>query len=162
MRITKKYAGAACIGKQVFQLSDAYYECFQENERELQRLENLFLLRINGKGLLGKRTGTAEAPTPHQSIYETTNFDQTPSNALQLKRVQKKKTPVKGNKSTADKARKDYHNNYIHGHGMVGDPNYSMNYGYMNGMNGELNMQGMVMVIFMQLLHFNSMFLYCR
>ena len=76
MRITKKYAGASCIGKQVFQLCDNYYECFQENERELQRLENLFLIRINGKGggLSGKR-GTGEAPVPHQSIYETATPD---------------------------------------------------------------------------------------
>lgn len=140
MRITKKYAGASCIGKQVFQLSESYYDCFQENERELQRLENLFLVRINGKGLMGKRagTGSTEPPTPHQSIYETTNFDQTPtSNALQLKRIQaKKKTPMKGSsaKSPGEKARRQQeYANY-----MNGDPNYaSGNYGY-HGMSGDL------------------------
>jgi hypothetical protein len=77
MRITKKYAGASCIGKQVFQLADNYYEAFQENERELQRLETLFLARINGKGsgLSGKRSGSSEALSSHPSIYETTNPD---------------------------------------------------------------------------------------
>jgi len=77
MRITKKYAGASCIGKQVFQLCDNYYECFQENERELQRLESLFLVRINGKGGgLSSKRGTADIPpVPHQSIYETSNLD---------------------------------------------------------------------------------------
>eukprot|EP00598_Pedospumella_elongata_P011658 CAMPEP_0185011890 /NCGR_PEP_ID=MMETSP1098-20130426/98024_1 /TAXON_ID=89044 /ORGANISM="Spumella elongata, Strain CCAP 955/1" /LENGTH=694 /DNA_ID=CAMNT_0027540937 /DNA_START=216 /DNA_END=2300 /DNA_ORIENTATION=+ len=77
MRITKKYAGASCIGKQVFQLCDNYYECFQENERELQRLENLFLVRINGKGGgLSSKRGIADVPpVPHQSIYETSNLD---------------------------------------------------------------------------------------
>lgn len=77
MRITKKYAGASCIGKQVFQLCDHYYECFQENERELQRLESLFLVRINGKGggLSTKRGGSDAPPVPHQSIYETSNLD---------------------------------------------------------------------------------------
>lgn len=85
MRITKKYAGASCIGKQVFQLCDNYYECFQENERELQRLENLFLIRINGKGggLSGKRGGGAgDAPLPHQSIYETSNLDAAATNPV--------------------------------------------------------------------------------
>ncbi len=83
MRITKKYAGASCIGKQVFQLSDNYYECFQENERELQRLENLFLVRINGKGGgLSSKRGTADVlPVPHQSIYETSNLDPSASSA---------------------------------------------------------------------------------
>jgi hypothetical protein len=77
MRITKKYAGASCIGKQVFQLADNYYEAFQENERELQRLETLFLARINGKGsgLSGKRSGSSDALSAHPSIYETTNPD---------------------------------------------------------------------------------------
>ena len=78
MRITKKYAGASCIGKQVFQLADNYYECFQENERELQRLETLFLARINGKSLslAGKRNGSSDALlSSHQSIYETNNLE---------------------------------------------------------------------------------------
>lgn len=76
MRITKKYAGASCIGKQVFQLADNYYEVFQENERELQRLEALFLARINGKtgsGLAGKRSNSSDALSAHPSIYETAN-----------------------------------------------------------------------------------------
>lgn len=76
MRITKKYAGASCIGKQVFQLADNYYEVFQENERELQRLEALFLARINGKagsGLAGKRSNSSDALSSHPSIYETAN-----------------------------------------------------------------------------------------
>lgn len=145
MRITKKYAGASCIGKQVFQLSESYYECFQENERELQRLENLFLLRINGKGLMGKRAGggSADVPTPHQSIYETTNFDQAPaSNALQLKRVvlPKKKTPMKaasgGNsaKSPSEKARRQQllqqeYVNAMYGDGLGGgDASYPGNH----------------------------------
>jgi hypothetical protein len=50
MRITKKYSGASCIGKQVFQQCDNYFSnisIIQENEIELQKLETLFLLRIN-------------------------------------------------------------------------------------------------------------------
>ena len=144
MRITKKYAGASCIGKQVFQLSESYYECFQENERELQRLENLFLLRINGKSLMGKRAGgisSTEPPTPHQSIYETTNFDQPPSsNALQLKRVQtKKKTPMKGSstKSPGEKARRQQQQQ-VYANYPAGDPNFpNASYSY-HGMNSEL------------------------
>ncbi|KAJ1420808.1 hypothetical protein B484DRAFT_332962, partial [Ochromonadaceae sp. CCMP2298] len=54
MRITKKFAGASCIGKQVFTPCEDYnlsFEAIQENEYELQRMEKLFLMRINSKGV---------------------------------------------------------------------------------------------------------------
>lgn len=75
MRITKKYAGASCIGKQVFQLAENYHEVYEENERELQRLEGLFLARISGKagGLAGKRNGSSDALASRPSVYETVN-----------------------------------------------------------------------------------------
>jgi hypothetical protein len=89
MRITKKYAGASCIGKQVFQLADNYYEVFQENERELQRLEALFLARINGKGagMAGKRSISSDTLTAHPSIYETANPGRTPADLQMQMRV---------------------------------------------------------------------------
>jgi hypothetical protein len=52
MRITKKYAGTSCIGKQVFQLNNNIKE---EDEtaakiwKELNELENLFLDRLLNK-----------------------------------------------------------------------------------------------------------------
>lgn len=52
MRITKKFAGASCIGKQVFQPSDSLLtERFDEIE-ELEGLEVLFFHRV------GDRSGT--------------------------------------------------------------------------------------------------------
>jgi len=114
MRITKKYAGASCIGKQVFQLCDNYYECFQENERELQRLENLFLIRINGKGggLSGKRGGGAgDAPLPHQSIYETSNLDAAPSSAT--KRPYKTNRRGSGSKAGGDNNKDQLSLNFV-------------------------------------------------
>jgi hypothetical protein len=69
MRITKKFAGASCIGKQVFQLNyEGYFDAAtqNENEEELRRLENIFLIRINGR----KRNG--EPNVLGKSAYETT------------------------------------------------------------------------------------------
>lgn len=52
MRITKKYSGASCIGKQVFQpcpTSELTAEQSRANERELARLERNFLNRLGNK-----------------------------------------------------------------------------------------------------------------
>jgi hypothetical protein len=102
MRITKKYAGASCIGKQVFQLADNYYEVFQENERELQRLEALFLARINGKGagMAGKRSISSDTLTAHPSIYETANPGRTPAD-LQMQ-MQMRVSPPMPRRATSE------------------------------------------------------------
>lgn len=56
MRITKKFAGASCIGKQVYQHCasnvDTTAEIFRVAEVELERLERLFLSRLGSKSLL--------------------------------------------------------------------------------------------------------------
>jgi len=62
MRITKKFAGASCIGKQVYQASDD----FDENEArvahgELAKLENAFLARLEGRGGSRSRVSTSAA-----------------------------------------------------------------------------------------------------
>jgi hypothetical protein len=52
MRITKKYAGTSSIGKQVYQPSEEYMDNpdqFKENELELNRMERIFLKRVNSK-----------------------------------------------------------------------------------------------------------------
>lgn len=51
MRITKKFAGASCIGKQVFQPSEDLREVStQSAEYELRHLERQFLTRLGSKG----------------------------------------------------------------------------------------------------------------
>jgi hypothetical protein len=50
MRITKKYAGASCIGKQVFQASEDVDQAdVRFAEEELNKLEAAFLNRLHGK-----------------------------------------------------------------------------------------------------------------
>jgi len=87
MRITKKFAGASCIGKQVFTPCDDYnlnFAAIQENEFELQRLETLFLMRINAKsgssGLSSSsKRGTVssllDAGGQFTSKYETVGYE---------------------------------------------------------------------------------------
>ena len=74
MRITKKYAGASCIGKQVFQQCDDYFSntsTIQENEIELQKLETLFLLRINSSKSASGIPHIVQSPIEsHHSKYE--------------------------------------------------------------------------------------------
>ena len=74
MRITKKYAGASCIGKQVFQQCDDYFSntsTIQENEIELQKLETLFLLRINSSKSASGIPHIIQSPIEsHHSKYE--------------------------------------------------------------------------------------------
>lgn len=50
MRITKKFAGASCIGKQVFQPSDCMYiEERALGVKELEILEKSFLNRVENR-----------------------------------------------------------------------------------------------------------------
>ena len=50
MRITKKFAGASCIGKQVYQPSeDVDLDDLRFADEELNKLEAIFLARLNGK-----------------------------------------------------------------------------------------------------------------
>jgi hypothetical protein len=55
MRITKKYAGTSCIGKQIFQPSEQYLQSadiMRQTEAELEKLEQKFLTRIYSKSSL--------------------------------------------------------------------------------------------------------------
>lgn len=55
MRITKKFAGASCIGKQVFQPAEGLLFSERSEEiQELEGLETLFLFRV------GDRSGGGE------------------------------------------------------------------------------------------------------
>ena len=50
MRITKKFAGASCIGKQIFQPTEDIDESeLRYAEEELNKLEAAFLSRLHGK-----------------------------------------------------------------------------------------------------------------
>eukprot|EP01038_Epipyxis_sp_PR26KG_P008089 gene8089-10958_t len=72
MRITKKFAGAACIGKQVFQPSStATSDEISEHESELKKLEHLFLLKLNAKG---NNHGNAELLMRSNSITSPNDF----------------------------------------------------------------------------------------
>ena len=60
MRITKKFAGASCIGKQVFQANDDFLEEeVAECEEELRVLEESFLTRLLGKEAKSSPGGAA-------------------------------------------------------------------------------------------------------
>lgn len=75
MRITKKYAGDSCIGKQVFQPCEEYslsIEKIQENQIELQKLESLFLLRINSKSC---SSGSLDKIESYSSKYEKSSYE---------------------------------------------------------------------------------------
>lgn len=49
MRITKKFAGASCIGKQVFQPSGALLSDRSDEIEELEGLETLFFHRVGDR-----------------------------------------------------------------------------------------------------------------
>ena len=49
MRITKKFAGASCIGKQVFQPSEGLLADRSEEIQELEVLETLFYHRVGDR-----------------------------------------------------------------------------------------------------------------
>ena len=60
MRITKKFAGASCIGKQVFQPNEDFIEYeVVECEEELRSLEERFLARLLGKEAKNASGGAA-------------------------------------------------------------------------------------------------------
>jgi hypothetical protein len=66
MRITKKFAGASCIGKQVFQPSDTTSSnstTLKRVEEELSDLEKSFLKRLYGKSLGGSTNNLLEEET---------------------------------------------------------------------------------------------------
>jgi len=62
MRITKKFAGASCIGKVVYQSIEEMasngitIDINNDETLELQKLEDLFLSRLHGKSLLNNNT----------------------------------------------------------------------------------------------------------
>lgn len=73
MRITKKFAGASCIGKQVFlpcDVSNQSADAIRSAEEDLARLEKLFSDRLVSKGL-------SLLPAGKGSVYydDDTNFD---------------------------------------------------------------------------------------
>lgn len=53
MRITKKFAGASCIGKQVFQPSEGLLAERSEEIQELEGLETLFFFRVGDRSGVG-------------------------------------------------------------------------------------------------------------
>ena len=53
MRITKKFAGASCIGKQVFQPSEGLLSDRSEEIDELEGLETLFFHRVGDRSGAG-------------------------------------------------------------------------------------------------------------
>ena len=54
MRITKKFAGASCIGKQVFQPSEGLQAERSDEIQELDVLETLFYHRVGDRTAIGK------------------------------------------------------------------------------------------------------------
>jgi hypothetical protein len=55
MRITKKFAGASCIGKQVFQPSESLQGERSDEIQELDVLETLFYHRVGDRSIGGMR-----------------------------------------------------------------------------------------------------------
>lgn len=55
MRITKKFAGASCIGKQVFQPSESLQGERSDEIQELDVLETLFYHRVGDRSIGGTR-----------------------------------------------------------------------------------------------------------
>jgi hypothetical protein len=53
MRITKKFAGASCIGKQVFQPSESLQGERSDEIQELDVLETLFYHRVGDRSIGG-------------------------------------------------------------------------------------------------------------
>lgn len=75
MRITKKYAGTSCIGKQIYQPCSQYLgssESFRESELELQKMEQLFLMRISSKGLYPDDEGNGSSSSSFEPLRRNT------------------------------------------------------------------------------------------
>ncbi len=83
MRITKKYSGASCIGKQVFQPAPPeYIDEMRDHEDELLRLEIEFKNRL-GKKLLGSIGSSPRQPRVNRvskNIDGGSNYDEEEDN----------------------------------------------------------------------------------
>eukprot|EP01040_Poterioochromonas_malhamensis_P012751 gene12751-13967_t len=78
MRITKKYAGKSCIGKQIYQPCEGFQENMEgirEAEKELEMFEKIFLNKIQAKA--------AASAALHSPIHNT----RSPSQRLLLKQA---------------------------------------------------------------------------
>ena len=76
MRITKKFAGASCIGKQVFQPSDPMDEGeLAAAQEELLRLEHAFVSRLRGRSGM-QRSRASERDRGTSSSLACDNADE--------------------------------------------------------------------------------------
>lgn len=81
MRITKKYAGKSCIGKQIYQPCEGFQnnlDAIQEAEKELDGLEKIFLKKIQSKSMLN---------SPSNSNLLDLQKKRSPSNRIQQREI---------------------------------------------------------------------------
>ena len=76
MRITKKFAGASCIGKQVFQPADTVNDGYNRELEELEALRVIFYRRVCD------RTGSIPTASSSSSGPSSRKYSLTPEDAL--------------------------------------------------------------------------------